>query len=388
VDEDEREPPAAGEPGADARPAADGIGDRAPTEQALRESEERFRHLVVPFAQAIWEAAADGRVVTDSPSWRAYTGQSLDDWLGQGWSRAVHPDDREAALGTWTEAVRTGTIVDTEFRLRRADGTWRWTNVRAAPLIGADGAIRKWVGMSVDVTSHREAEAAAQAERAQRDQRQREFVDNAAHELRTPLAAMLASIDALEHGARDAPEEHERFLGHLRREAERLAQLSDSMLLLSELEAGGRAPQTQVALPPLLRSVAEQVAPAATVPVAVEVRPGLMATTNEGLLERILVNLADNAVKHTTEGRVELAAGRADSAAVIEVRDTGVGIAPEIATRVFDRFYRGGARRADGFGLGLSIARQAAEALGATLELEGREGPGTIARLTLPNDAP
>lgn len=121
------------------------------SEEALRENERRLRELVGEFAQMVWETGPDGMVTTDSPSWRAYTGQTLDAWLGMGWLDAVHPDDRAYAARQWSEAVAARGMVNACFRVRRADGAWRLTKVRAAPLAGADGRIRKWVGINVEV---------------------------------------------------------------------------------------------------------------------------------------------------------------------------------------------------------------------------------------------
>ncbi|QRK10970.1 PAS domain S-box protein [Archangium violaceum] len=134
--------------------------ERHRAEVSLRESEARFRGLVEPFAQAVWETDARGRVVSDSPSWRAYTGQTVDEYLGDGWMAAIHSDDREDVLRTWREAVRTVAPLTAEFRLRGPDGSWRWTHVRTAPLRGADGSVLKWVGMNIDITARKQAEAA------------------------------------------------------------------------------------------------------------------------------------------------------------------------------------------------------------------------------------
>jgi PAS domain S-box-containing protein len=131
---------------------------RAKIEARLRESEARHRLLVESFAQAVWEADADGVVVADSPSWRSYTGQSLDEWLGYGWLDAIHPDDRAYAERQWRYAVAAGALVNVEFRVRAPDGGWRWTNVRAAPVLDAQGRIEKWAGMNINIDARRRAE--------------------------------------------------------------------------------------------------------------------------------------------------------------------------------------------------------------------------------------
>ncbi|WP_020652476.1 PAS domain S-box protein [Massilia niastensis] len=124
-------------------------------EEALREREERFRILIEGVAQAQWETNPGGLVVADSPSWRAFTGQSVDEWMGYGWVNAIHPDDREAALQQWTEAVAARRVLNTEFRLRRPNGSWCWTNARAAPQVGPDGRIQRWIGLNIDIDERR-----------------------------------------------------------------------------------------------------------------------------------------------------------------------------------------------------------------------------------------
>jgi len=154
-------------------------------------SEERLRVLTETATQAVWETDAAGRVVTDSPSWRAYTGQSLDAWLANRWAEAVHPDDRACAQRCWRDAVASGQPLDAEVRLRTAAGAWRWSNVRAAPLRAPDGRIRKWVGMHLDIAARKEAQAALEATRqqAELERKRLEAVLEA-----TPLAVVL--IDA------------------------------------------------------------------------------------------------------------------------------------------------------------------------------------------------
>ncbi|NJC34283.1 PAS domain S-box-containing protein [Sphingomonas jejuensis] len=130
----------------------------APTQQ--NDSEARFRLLLGNIAQAFWETDPDGVVVVDSSSWRAYTGQSVDEWMGYGWLGAIHPDDRAFAERQWRASVAARRLVDAEFRLQAPDGGWRWTNVRAAPMLAADGRIARWLGMNIDIDARKRAEAA------------------------------------------------------------------------------------------------------------------------------------------------------------------------------------------------------------------------------------
>ncbi|TGE05385.1 PAS domain-containing protein [Hymenobacter fodinae] len=133
---------------------------RARTEAALRDSEARFRNLVVAHAYAVWETQPNGQLVQDSPSWRAYTGQTLEEWLGYGWLDAIHPEDREYAGRQWQEAVAVEGTVNAEFRVRSVSGGYRWTNVRATPIRDAQGRISKWMGMNIDIHQQKSTEEA------------------------------------------------------------------------------------------------------------------------------------------------------------------------------------------------------------------------------------
>lgn len=127
---------------------------------ALRESEARAKLLVDGIATAMWEAAADGLVEVDSPSWRNFTGQSYDDWKGHGWLSAIHPDDRAPTFQKWRDTVRQELPVDAEYRLRGKDGDYRWMNVRAVPLRDDAGRIVKWLGMNIDIDERKRLEEA------------------------------------------------------------------------------------------------------------------------------------------------------------------------------------------------------------------------------------
>jgi signal transduction histidine kinase len=220
-------------------------------------------------------------------------------------------------------------------------------------------------------------------EQERRELAEREFVSNAAHELRTPLTTIIGAVEVLQAGAKEDPAERDRFLGHIEREAGRLARLARAMLTLARAHSGQEPPRVDaVELAPLLRDVAAGLQPHAGVAVDVEVANGLAVEANRDLLEQALRNLGENAAKHTARGSIVLRAYGDGNTVTIEVEDSGPGISPEVQRHVFDRFYRG-ERDAHGFGLGLAIVRESVRTLGARIELDSAPGEGTVFRILL-----
>jgi PAS domain S-box-containing protein len=126
-------------------------------EEAIRRSEERYRSLVQGGAQVVWVAEPGGAMKEDAPEWRWITGQSVEEFVGDGWLDSVHREDRERVERNWRESVRTGRVFDDRYRIRTKGGSYRHYDVRAVP-IERDSKIVEWVGASTDVTSQREAE--------------------------------------------------------------------------------------------------------------------------------------------------------------------------------------------------------------------------------------
>jgi signal transduction histidine kinase/HAMP domain-containing protein len=224
-------------------------------------------------------------------------------------------------------------------------------------------------------------------ERERQEQSEREFVTNAAHELRTPLQTILGAVEVLQGGAKERPDKRDRFLEHIERESKRLARLARALLILARAQSETETPRRMpVPLRPLLEEVAAGLPDSEG---GVEVRvcvDDIVVFSDRDLLEQAVFNLAKNAVEHTRVGHVELKARKADAGPVaITVEDTGPGISPETQERVFDRFYRGATRDGEGFGLGLSIADQAVRTLGGRLELDSSPGRGTRATITIPS---
>ncbi len=126
---------------------------------ALRDSEARYRSLAEASASIVWRAAPWGNVVDDIPTWQAFTGQTLEQYKGWGWVEALHPEDRSSMVEIWKQAFPTRSVAVAEYRVLRHDGEYRYMNIRGVPILDETGEIREWVGMCVDITERKQAEA-------------------------------------------------------------------------------------------------------------------------------------------------------------------------------------------------------------------------------------
>ena len=211
-----------------------------------------------------------------------------------------------------------------------------------------------------------------------------EFLRNASHQLRTPLTAIVAAVDALQAGAKDDPPERDRFLGHIDASAQRMTRLTRSLLVLARAQSGAEALQLDfVELAPVVHRLVDEARQRTTTTIETRCEAGLAALAETSLIEETLAAVIDNAVAHTTGGSIHVRTIETDWNAEIEVVDNGSGILPEHRERIFEPFYR--PWRGDGFGLGLAIARQAVEAMDGRIEIGDAAGGGTRVLVRLPS---
>jgi len=216
--------------------------------------------------------------------------------------------------------------------------------------------------------------------RERRERAEREFVANAAHELGTPLTAIAASLEVLQGGAKEIPDERDRFLAVVERQTARLARLRRALLTLARAQTR----QEQVVLEPVaLRPLLEEVASGLGDTIIVDCPAGLTALSQPDLLEQVVYNLTENALKHGSEhvrlrGEID-----GDGTVAVAVEDGGPGIDQDAKERLFDRFFRIEPSDQGGFGLGLAIVRESVRALGGAIEIDSEAGRGTVARVRL-----
>jgi len=226
--------------------------------------------------------------------------------------------------------------------------------------------------------------------------RERQFISDASHELKTPLTVINANAQLLERWGDRDPVIRRESLHAIAAESSALAAMVNGMLLLARAESGDDIPRETVAL-----GVAVAEAVAATAPRAEEkglvlayARPGpdaIFVSGDPALLRQMVTNLIDNAIKFTETGRIDVALRVEAASAIVTVADTGVGIDEAALERVFDRFYRTDTSRdraIPGTGLGLAIVRSIARVHGGMVEAARRQGGGTTLRVTLPTLTP
>lgn len=359
------------------------VTERRKLIQQLAESEARYRDLFENANDAIYTLDRRGRFTSFNRRAEELTGFSRREILGKPYHRVMPPPERPKARRSFVKNLR-GEPDTVELRLQRKDGAEIVVELSTRPL-WHEGEVVGVQGIARDVT-----------ERVELERLKTEFVSLVSHELRTPLTSIKGYTDLLLAGdAGPLTDTQREFLRIVAQNTKRLTGLIDDLLEIERLEAVGRAPLSFAPLD--LRRVLEEVVQTFRVNAedkglrfAVELpRTPLPVEGDRDALVRVFSNLVSNAIKYTPQGSVTLRAFRdaPHGQVVVEVADTGIGIAPEEQEKVFERFYRSSdayARRLGGAGLGLAIVRALVEQHQGTVALESLPGRGSTFTVRLP----
>ncbi len=232
------------------------------------------------------------------------------------------------------------------------------------------GAELDALGRTLDAMASRLQESRASERRA--EDTRRDLITAVSHDLRTPLASLRAMVEAIEDGVVDDLPTLQRYVGQMHRSVDQLVTMVDDLFELVQLDAGViQAEERHVALTDAVTSAVSTVASSAQAKgLRLETElVGVSGVTCSPHLVRVLQNLLTNAVRHTpTDGTIRLEARRSGDALQLCVADTGIGVAPEDVTRIFEPFYRSDpARSGPGSGLGLTLAKRIVESLGGKI---------------------
>jgi len=362
------------------------ISSQKRAEDALRESEQRYRAATLTVSDVVWTNSADGLMVGEQLGWEDFTGQSREEYAGTGWLAALHPDDVQPTLRAWTDAVAELRTFVFQHRVRRRDGQWRDCSVRAVPVFTDEGAIREWVGVHTDITEQKRTEATLRqfaADMSEADHRKDEFLATLAHELRNPLAPIRNGLHLMKlAGGQVAAVEQTRTM--MERQLTQMVRLLDDLMDVSRISRGTLDLRMErLELSVILHSALEASRPlieqaGQDVTVTISAQP-LMVTADMTRLAQVFVNLLNNAAKYGERGghiyvQVDPDAGDV----VVTVRDTGIGIDADQLPRIFEMFAqvdRSLERSQSGLGIGLTLVKRLVELHGGTIEARSK-GPG------------
>jgi PAS domain S-box-containing protein len=365
------------------------ITERKRVEEALQESEQRFRDMADHASVMVWVTEADGRCSFMSKSWYDFTGQTPETGLGMGWSSAAHPDDRSYAYETFVAANRKQEPFRAEYRLRRNDGEYRWVLDAAIPRFSKDGTFLGHIGSVIDITERKGIEDALK----EADRRKDEFLANMSHEIRSPMTGILGYADILLANLQDP--DHIECVKTIKQSGNYLLEIINDLLDLSKIESGKLTLQKDsISIPVLLNEIHSLIS------VRAKEKDLRLILRYDGpipenvisdriRLRQILINLIANGIKFTEKGVVQVISRFVPESSTLEfeVADTGMGIPKQMHARLFQPFTQAdtsATREYGGTGLGLAITKRLVEVMGGSISFETEMGKGTTFRVSIP----
>jgi PAS domain S-box-containing protein len=347
----------------------------------VKANEERFRSLSAASPIGIFHTDAEGRCLYVNGRLQQITGLTLEESLGDGWSRAIHPEDRALVLDEWTRTTKERQEFSREFRLLTPQGETRWVHSRSKAILSDTGRLTGYVGTVEDINERKVVERMKD-----------EFVSMVSHELRTPLTSMRGALGLLAGGVLGVlPEKGQRMLEIALNNTDRLVRLINDILDIERMTSGKVTMQYQAcdaaALMAQAVEVMQPMAEQAGVTLSVSAHSLPLWADPDRILQT-LTNLLTNAIKFSPPGStVWLTVTRQGEEAEFHVKDQGRGIPAEKLESIFERFQQVDAsdsRKEGGTGLGLAICRSIVQQHGGRIWAESMLGAGSTFFFTLP----
>ncbi|MGB7415239.1 MAG: PAS domain-containing protein, partial [Thermosynechococcaceae cyanobacterium] len=355
------------------------ISAQRQAETRLRESEARFEQIADTMPQMVWVTRADGYTEYFNRRWYEFTGCSPEESLGENWSAPLHPDDLQKATDGWKQSVQSGEPYEIEYRFRSKEGEYRWFLGRALPVRDETGQITKWFGTCTDIEAYKrlaeERIGLVQnlrqfaADLSENDRRKDEFLATLAHELRNPLAPIRNGLEIMKV-AEPNSETVERVQAMMERQLTQMVRLVDDLLDMSRISRGKiDLRRERVELSSIIEQAIETSRPLidlAQHELTVTQPPQPIYLDADSVrIAQVISNLLTNASKYSEPGgQIWLTVEQQESEVIVSVKDTGIGLAPDMLPHVFDLFTQvdGGAVRSQGgLGIGLTLVKQLVE---------------------------
>jgi PAS domain S-box-containing protein len=349
-----------------------------------------YRLLIEHSPVMIWRAALDANCDYFNETWLAFTGRTLEQEVGSGWTEGVHPDDFERCMTYYREHFQRHEAFEMEYRLRRNDGVYRWIFDRGVPFTDDSGTFAGFIGSCVDVEDRHKAQEAQQRHNEKQLALARDFerwiLAIVSHDIRTPLHSIQLAVHSLRH-IPDPSGTLNRHADVVSRGVHRVQHIAGDLLDLSrEREGAGIAINPKPAdLRAMCQQIIDELEAIARDRINFDCATDGRGTWDEHRVLQAISNLTSNAVQHSRPGspvRIRLTGD--EQCVAVEVHNQG-SIPKELLPRIFEPFRPGRQHRhrGEGLGLGLFIAKAIARAHRGELEVCSSEGM-TLSRLVLP----
>jgi PAS domain S-box-containing protein len=398
------------------------VNERRAAEESLRASEAQFRTLAQAMPNHVWTSLPSGQLDWFNDQVYEYSGMKAGTLDGPGWTVLVHEEDLPPVAERWQAALASGAPYEAQFRLRRADGTYRWHIARAFPIRGARDEITRWVGSNTDIEDQKAAAQALgemnatleervsertsqlmQAEDALRQSQKMEAVGQLtggiAHDFNNLLQGIMGALNILKKRVAEGRiSDVDRFINGALDSADRAATLTHRLLAFSRRQPVDPRP---VDIGDLIGTIEELLRRSIGESIELKIssaRPLWLVRCDSNQLENALLNLAINARDAMPDGGVmtiDVANRTFDSAAArlrdlnageyvcLRVIDTGVGMPPDVRARAFDPFYTT-KPIGKGTGLGLSMIYGFVRQSDGSVHIESESGAGAMIEICLP----
>lgn len=361
------------------------ITEHKQAEEALRMSEEQYRSLVIATAQIVWQTNAQGEVVDDIPTWRRFTGQSIDQLMGSGWINALHPDDRDRVAKVWAEAVETKSLYETEFRIQSHSGEYGDFSARGVPIIDKLGNVSSWIGTCTDITDKKNVEN--QLIQAEKHAVIGRMVGSVTHEINNPLQTIKNCLYLIQQDLSPDSTSKEP-LEMAFSETQRLTNLVGQLRQLYRPQA------LQTMQPHELWRIIDEVH-SLIVPHLNNARVEWKMKSRDELclvncvkdqMIEVFLNISLNAVEAMQNAQdrilfVSMVRSPDLTQVGVIIEDTGPGIDPEILPHIFEPFIT---TKDNGLGLGLSICYNIIQKHGGQITVDSQPGHGSSFTTWLP----
>jgi two-component system, LuxR family, sensor kinase FixL len=344
----------------------------------------------------IWMSGPDKLCSFFNKGWLDFTGRSMEQELGNGWTEGIHPDDFDHCVGVYVSAFDARQEFTMEYRLRRFDGEYCWVLDHGVPRFESDGTFLGYIGTAIDITERKRAESELQRQRGElahltRVSTMGELSASLAHELNQPLTAILSNAQAAQRFLTANPSdltEVQEILQDIVEDDSRASEVIQRMRALVKKEELAFAP---LDLAGVVRDVAALVHSDAIlqgVRILLEVKPGLPSVRGDKIqLQQVVLNLLLNAFEAmkdcpANEREVKVLAETAGAGSLrLAVRDHGTGLGDDKLDKIFQPFYT---TKRDGLGMGLAISRSIIDTHGGRLWAENNPDRGATFYCTLP----